>query len=250
MILSTKFALRIADFYFDEPEAPVRVDVIRFIQTGQPVPGTRCKIFHTIVNDLREDEEALLQKLRKVTRQQIARAKTNDRFEYEHWDHPDNKLLDHYCEFFDRFAALKGQPRASRSRLHVLRSAGALDLSVVRHPGGDLVWHAHHRAGDVVRLLASASLRPESDDREYRNRVGRANRYHHWLDMLRFKAQQRAVYDFGGFTSDCEDPELAGINMFKSSFGGQVVQKYLCQRAVTWRGKLALNVLDRLRRPK
>ena len=58
------------------------------------------------------------------------------------------------------------------------------------------MWHAYHRNTERVTLLYSASFFRNSD---LRTQVGRANRLHHWLDMLRYKNAGIATYDFGGW---------------------------------------------------
>lgn len=46
--------------------------------------------------------------------------------------------------------------------------------------------------------------------------LGMANRYHHWHDLLKFKADMISTYDWGGIAFG----ELDGISKFKLSFGG------------------------------
>lgn len=248
MVISRKFLVRIADFYFDEPVVPLKgIDVIRYVQTSRPLPGSKPVSFHTVVVDLRKDAQSLLACCRNNTRYEIVRAAERDNLDCCCWRSVDSSTLKTFCAFFDHSAALKGQPRVSRARLRALARSGALDLSVVRSQERDLVWHAHLRAIGRVRLLETASLFRASDDPEYKKLVGRANRYLHWHDMLRFQAEGALIYDLGGWTPAATDPEAIGINRFKEGFGGQVVENYLSQTPVTLRGSVALWVLDRLR---
>ena len=70
--------------------------------------------------------------------------------------------------------------------------------------------------------------------------IGRANRLHHWLDVLRFRDEGFAIYDFGGWYAGTANDELLRINRFKESFGGEVVLQYNCDQALSWKGMLAL----------
>ncbi len=248
MILSRKFLVRIADFFFDEPATPPKgVDVVRYLQTSRPVPGSKPVSFHTVLVDLRKDAHSLLASCRNNTRYEIVRASERDNLQCCWWREVDSITLKRFCDFFDRSAAIKRQPRVSRGRLRTLARAGVLDLSVARSDSQDLVWHAHLCCGERARLLESASLFRSRDDPEYRKLAGRANRYLHWRDMLRFQADGVLVYDFGGWTPSATDPEIVGINRFKEGFGGKIVENYLAQAPVTFRGKVALALLDWLR---
>jgi hypothetical protein len=238
--------VRIVDFYFDEPLVDVkRVDVIRYIQRSAPVPDLEATVFHTILIDLTKDESWLLANVRNNTRYEIVRAGDRDQLEYEYWRSPAGEALKKFCDFYDRSARLKRRAPVSRARFRALDRAGVLDLSVVRQNGEDLVWHAHYVGQQRARLLETASLFRATDNPERRKLVGRANRYHHWRDMMRLKPNGILVYDFGGYMPGATDPEKAGINRFKEGFGGRRVENYMSRRAVTLCGRIALWFLDR-----
>jgi hypothetical protein len=69
---------------------------------------------------------------------------------------------------------------------------------------------------------------------------GRANRLHHWSDILRFRDERFAIYDFGGWYPGTHDQALLRVNLFKESFGGELVTQYNCDQGVTWKGNLGL----------
>jgi len=56
--------------------------------------------------------------------------------------------------------------------------------------------------------------------------VGRANRFLHYEDIRYFKEHGYETYDLGGYAKDTQDPKLQGINVFKESFGGTIVEQY------------------------
>ena len=127
----------------------------------------------------------------------------------------DNRTLSSFCDFYDRFAAQKGLEMLDRSGLVRYASSGVLDLSQAKDPDGEVVvWHAHLLTQKRVRLLYSASLFRETEDNQRRNLIGRANRYLHWGDMLRFRTTGLSLYDFGGWYPGDTDDALLRINKF------------------------------------
>ena len=101
------------------------------------------------------------------------------------------------------------------------------------------VWHAHVMYGETAGFQYSGSkFRNRKND--YRALVGRANRWLHWRDMLRFKETGIKRYDWGGLFEDESVPERAGINKFKD-FGGWQTRTYDCTVPVTIRGRIAVH---------
>ena len=45
------------------------------------------------------------------------------------------------------------------------------------------------------------------------------------LDMIYFKKEGYAIYDFGGYAYGTNNPDLIGINNFKDQFGGELVEE-------------------------
>lgn len=247
VIVTRHWSLRVATAYFEAPARPVRADLLRLVQL--PVrPAAPAQSCFTILIDLGQEPGALLGAMNAEARSRIRRAEARDGLAYHAAPRPDVALVDRFCAFFDRFAASKGLPPADRRHLLRLAEAGALDLSRVCRDGEDLVWHAHCRAPGGAMLLASASLYRALPDPAARNLVGRANRYQHWRDMLRFKADGLGVYDLGGWYPGADDAGLLRINRFKESFGGTIAERYNCLVPLTLHGRLALRLRDWLRR--
>jgi len=131
--------------------------------------------------------------------------------------------------------------------LSLMAASGSLQFSRIAEEGGPtLVWHSYYRSHNRVTLLSSASLVPAGESSARRNKVGRANRFQHWQDLLRFKNDQIALYDFGGWYEGKSDQKRLGINKFKEEFGGEIVRNYICERALTWRGALFLRLRQSL----
>jgi hypothetical protein len=242
MISYQRKSIRIAEFWNGEPPGKPRVDLVRFFQQSEPLPGMFCREFYTIVLDLSQSDDVLLAKMKKGTRYEIRRAANEDVI-HETWSENDPRLIDEFCEYYDQFAAQKAQPRQNREWLSLLARDDALTISRVRDVSGQtLVWHSYLRAGNRVTLLSSASLFRDHPSSTYRSYLGRANRFHHWQDMLHFKKHLVTTYDFGGWYQKQEDPERLRINQFKEEFGGEIVKTYICERALTLRGKIFLRM--------
>jgi len=229
-----------AEFFFDEEPPSPHVDIIEHFQRSRPIPGVRCSDFWTIHVDLGRDARALFADMSKTCRYKVGRAE-RDELKEEAWMSARGELLDDFITFFDRFASGKGLPLAPAERLRALAKAGVLDLSEVTRCDEVLVWHAYLRAGNRVRLLHSASLFRDHSDPAIRNLIGRANRYLHWRDLLRYKEAEIPLFDFGGWYNGRDNDELLRINAFKEEFGGRIVREFHCAVPVSVRGRLVLH---------
>lgn len=130
--------------------------------------------------------------------------------------------IDLFVAFYNDFAASRKIDATSKRRMEEMQPY--LKLSVAMYNG---VWLAAHsyltdKQGGIVRLMHAASQRlmPGID----KQLTGRANKLLHYYDMLQFKQNGFTVYDFGGYAKDTTDLGLQGINKFKLSFGGKVVE--------------------------
>jgi hypothetical protein len=225
------------------------VDIVYFLQNPQPVPGaSHLEEARTLLHDLTQEPESLLKAMDKTTRYEIQRAREKDQLAYQSWRAPDPSVIREYCGFFSFFAGMKKIPDMSEGHLRNLSRAGILDLSRIRSAqGATLTWHAHLISDRRSRLLYSASSRI-NEDKDFRNLVSRANRFHHWEDMLRFRAEGCRLYDFGGWYAGKDDQERLQINQFKERFGGSMEISFNCELPLTWRGKIYLRLRKALKR--
>jgi hypothetical protein len=72
--------------------------------------------------------------------------------------------------------------------------------------------------------------------------IGRANRFHHWMDILDFQDEGMFQFDFGGWYPGSKDEARLSINRFKESFGGEVRTTYNGERALSSKGRAYLAV--------
>ena len=240
MIGYKKWLVRFVEYQFDDAGPAVRADVARYLWRSAPVSSGRSNESFTLVLDLTNSPQTLLSKMHPNARYAIRRAE-KDRFQYHFWSANDSDRLAEFYRFYDEFAATKGLPAADRQRLNAFAAAGLLDLSCAADPHGmALVWHAHYRGHDRVRLIHSASLRRRAMEPSIRALIGRANCYQTWKDLLRFQLEGISIYDLGGWYARVADREKLGINRFKANFGGQIVKEFSADIPLTAIGRLAL----------
>ena len=240
MISYKKWLVRLVEYQFDDVGPAVRADVARYVWRSAPVSSGRSNESFSLILDLTNSPQILLSKMHPNARYAIRRAE-KDRFQYQYWSANDSNQLAEFYRFYDEFAATKGLPIADRQRLNAFANAGLLDLSCAAdHHGMELVWHAHYRGHNRVRLIHSASLRKPAVEPSIRALIGRANCYQTWKDLLRFQQEGISIYDLGGWYAGLEDREKLGINRFKANFGGQIVKEFSAEIPLTAIGSLAL----------
>jgi hypothetical protein len=247
MIAYSRKLIRIVEAWHGETPNENSVDLMRLFQCPAPVEGMFCREFYTILLDLKQEPEALFANIKKGTRYEIHRAGEKDNLIYEYSNARQQHVFDAFCNCYDEFATQKGQPKVNREWLALMAKTGNVIISrMLERTDETLAWHLYYRSLGRPTLLYSASLFRQNQSSSYRNKVGRANRFHHWQDILRFKAEGESLYDFGGWYQGAEDRERLGINKFKEEFGGEIVKNYICERGVTLKGSLFLKLRQRL----
>lgn len=245
MILWTKWGVRIAEYFFDEPSTPVRADLVHHRQWSTPVVGSVCTPFCTRSIDLSQPADEIFRAMETDNRKSIRRSERRDALTYCYADHDDRAMLDEVADLHDRFAVLKGLPRTDRARLWAFWHARALDISLIRDAlGNPLVWRISYRDSLRVRNLHNGSLHRTLSDSAQKNLVGRAHRYGVWRDILRFKDAGLKTYDFGGWYMGTTDADKLKINLFKKEFGGYIEKSFNCVGAGTLLGRQILRLLD------
>jgi hypothetical protein len=226
----------------EEPARDSGVDIVLYRQRATPIAGARTAPFLSLVIDLSAGEDAIMDGFGKDCRYKIRRAASKDELSMEFINNPENRL-DEFRAFYDAFARQKSLQAADRQWLVAACNAGQLVLTSAARNGEALVWHAFVIAGKAASLQYTGSCFRDRDN-DYRALVGRANRWLHWREMLRFRALGITRYDWGGLFEDESVPERAGINRFKKEFGGEAVQTYDCTVAVSPRGRIWLPLRD------
>lgn len=235
-------------WYDEDPPRDSGVDIVLYRQRDAPIAGTRYTPFLSLVSDLSGGEGAITEKFGKDCRYEIRRAEAKDGLRMDFIPDPESSL-DEFRALYDAFARQKSLGPSDPKWLLAACKARQLALTLASRNGEPLVWHAYVMCGKAARLQYSGScFRNRQSD--YRALVGRANRWLHWRDMLRFKELGLQRYDWGGLFEDESLPERAGINKFKKAFGGRQERTYDCTAPVTIRGRICLPLRDAWRRRK
>lgn len=231
----------VKEVWFDEEPGKLSdVDIVYYYQRTNKIQDIEFDEFYTRLVYLDEDEDCLWQNFSKKNRYKIRRSAEKDHLIYQYWDAQiiDSNTLDNFLNFYDQFSRSQGLRKINISRTRSYFDAGMFDLSLVKSKDGiPLTWHGHCCVENRTCFLYSASMR-DSENTSYLSLVGRANRYHHWQDMLRFKKSGISIYDFGGWYAGNTNKKLMNINQFKEEFGGEVVQNFKAFHGVTLQGKL------------
>jgi hypothetical protein len=227
------------EFWHDEePIGDPGVDIAMYRHRSAPIAGARTVPVLSLVHDLSVEADAILSRFDKDCRYLVRRADEKDAPEMAFTVEPAHRLED-FRAFYDAFASEKSLKPCYWQWLVAASEAGQLALTSASLNGEALVWHAYLLSGTTAQLEYSAScFRNKAKD--YRSLVGRANRWLHWKDLLRFKEMGFRKYDFGGLFEDESTPERAGINHFKKEFGGRQERMYNCTLPVTVKGRIWL----------
>lgn len=167
--------------------------------------------------------DEIIDRMKKNTRYEVQRAIKRDNLHTEAITNLSEDDMAEYAAYYDKFADSKKMRHINRARVMALAEQGMYAITKCCDNGGNiLVEHAYYldQKEKRVMLATSASMFRESENSEYRNLIGRANRMLHYKDILAFKELGYEVYDYGGIGND--NDELRTIAAFKLGFGGDV----------------------------
>lgn len=245
-IIYKRKLLTFAEVWFDDRIKSLSADIVQYIATPQPPSGTiPHEVFHTLLISLNDKTESdLLNAMEKNTRYEIRRAEARDNLAYASYTPKSVAELNEFIACYEQnVAAQSAGPKLNLSRLSALINAGVLDVSVTRDSAGQpLTWHVHIMGGGIARLFLSAAIYSSSSSQHVKNLCGRANRLHHWIDIVRYRKEGIGCYDFGGYYTGIDDLKKIQINKFKAGFGGTVALTYNYLIPITLFGRIALMI--------
>ncbi len=232
--------------FFAMPETLSFADVLKLCNLPMPFPDLPNESCPTILIDLSVPEEdlwnAVEAKSRKVIRQAAREGVTGERIELteQNW----NAFLSAYWKLRRR---KENAGALGIGQIGELIAQGRFVLTVSRDANGNVLsWHSYVLAHGRARMLNTMSDIDPSRDTHWNNLVGRANRLHHWQDMLQFKRDGVRNYDLGGVYRGTDDQEQLNIARFKQSFGGRFVDTFDAVLPLTLKGRLALSLVARM----
>ena len=238
----------IGEMRFERKEVERALDIVHYLQVKEKVPGAHCALASTLVLDLLQPQEAILEKMNDTTRYEIRRAESKDQLIYGSERKPSADQIEEFCQFFARFASFKNLALPSARVLRAYAENNLLDLSWVQTGEGKVLsWHVNYMEKNRVRQLHAATLRFDSVQKD-KHLVSRANRWHHWQDILHFQNEGCAKFDFGGIPATGGTQSQKHIAAFKEQFGGIREDGFNCELSLTLRGRvftLAKSLLSR-----
>lgn len=209
--------------------------------------------FYTLISDLTEDADAIMQHFTKNCRNLVRRGyKENVQTNYLSGEKLGDKEITEFIEFFTQFWNSKGvefkEADSLKQELMKYSESGSLYITQALVEGEVVVYHTYICDDRCARLLHSASLYRTSDmdDNKKRNLIGIANRMLHYEDMLYLKNTGLKEYDWGGAG---KEEEVASITEFKESFGGTPQTYYDCEKTVGLKAKI-ISTLSAIRNGK
>lgn len=168
---------------------------------------------HTVELDLGRSEEEIFGSFSSTFRTHIRAAEKSGVKCYFDND------IDKFVKFYNDFAATKGLPAESASRLKGY--GDSFRICYAELDGEVLAAHSFIVDHDqkIARLMQSASRRfDESFDK---NKIGKANKYLHFWDMKEFREMGILSYDFGGYMETHSEKVIDSLLDFKLNFGAQ-----------------------------
>jgi hypothetical protein len=192
--------------------------------------GTTAKLSlnETLLTDLTADPGRLWSAISPTTRNNINAATAKLAYEVTYFDGDPPAAC---YEFLAHFSAQRGfwTPPPSYYKKHMAH--GTVACALLDGEMAVLHFYLHDPGRRRVHLLWSArSL--TGRDRAHERAVSKLNRLLHWRDLLHFKNEGVATYDWGGISPG--DPAMRGLNDFKRQFGGIHVTEW----EVAWRSPL------------
>lgn len=222
-----KFGISIRKYYFASTPRPNWRDFIlptAYMDSYSPQKPAlfQTEYRHTLLTDLREDEDAIFQNFPKDTRNQIRRCEREQCFTLNL-----QTRLESFIPLYNAFANEKGLSRFSHKDAEAIGQQNYCIFSVDLH-GEPVVCHLYLISTETgtVNLLISASTQTYNDDADMRRAMGFANRCLHWQGMRHFKAAGFHTYDWGGYVVETDDSSMRGINRFKKTFNGKLTPIY------------------------
>lgn len=246
-VIRGKFLLR-EDIWFDEKPANIpQVDVVYYYYQATPpvIPEIEFDEEYTLLLDLQQEQSKIWENIKRENRYKIRKAVKKDELIHEYWNKINFDVINCFWDFYNQFALQQGLKKLKKIEIERLVSyakSGVLHLSrVTSKDGKTLAWRAYYYNKNRVINLHSASLKNYLDP-SYNQMIGRANRYHCWQDILKFKSLGALLYDFGGLYVNTANQHLLNINQFKEEFAGEVVRTFNWRQGVTLKGKLFLQL--------
>lgn len=216
--------LNVSDTFLTENVAEKK-DINYYIQ----VPVNHClslQEFHTLLIDLSSTKEEIWSRIYHRTQTEITSFQNNNKFEHKVFNPVPQKNFAEHLQLLEKFTSIRKIRKPEKERLLAYNKEGILLISSIM---SDTEIHCvnFYRVTEqrAVNLHSFTTQELKTNDHSS-SFFGKAHRTLHWLDMLYFKENGIAKYDFGGWYDGNKDESLLHINQFKEQFGGEKIKEY------------------------
>lgn len=199
---------------------------------------------YTLRTDLLCEKDCLQNHISKNFRYEIRRAE-KENVKIKIYDGKENVVNNQLLYEFEKTynGMFKKKDMSNRFNMKYVKAAlenNSMIISVAIDGNTDeyMVFHAY--VVDMENTLLLYSTSKKWMDKKIENLVGYANKYLHWTDICYFKDTGRINYEWGGISSK-DNPN--GIDKFKMSFGGDIIQLKNCIVANSTKGNLYVKLL-------
>ena len=221
IIETKKFIFKKKSIWFSERPFEVKnCDIAVFYACKNKVDmdGFICEYSPTIIVDLLQDEKTIWKNVSSTTRNNINRAKR------EGVEIKINTDFDKFKTLYNEFVKEK-KFKTGDENLEVIKQYGTLFTAYKDNEllGGLLTIEDETN----IRMFVYCSKRLKTFNKNKLNLISWANRALIWSVIMYGKEKGFKIFDLGGYYpgDDKNDPRYK-INLFKTKFGGQIVDYY------------------------
>lgn len=219
-----RFLFRVNDYFLSQGGDTDR-SINYYIQCSRNIENSLSE-FHTLLVDLRQDQNSIWDGIKPGTRAEIKSFLNNQLHQYSFTTDISQKELIKFMDLFDAFALSKNIRRAERERLIAYNKNKILGVSCILQDNEYVCINFYRITKERATNLHSFTLKGVLKGKNSQSHFGRAHRALHWLDICKFKEAGIHYYDFCGWYSGQEDKALLGINKFKEQFTTHKVKEY------------------------
>lgn len=180
------------------------------------------EVKYTLITNLMESKEKIFKKFTSNLRNEIRKVEKMENLAIEY-----NKIKKNdFINFYNEFAEHKNLPYLNNRRLEKYQDNLFFVSAKLDDKLTNIQVYLVDKDSKITRLLYSVSSIHGLDDKTKRNQIGWINKALHWKSICYFIDLEFEVFDWGGYGNDDGNKELVGIDKFKKSFGGELLEVY------------------------
>lgn len=206
-------------WFYPQPDINDIFSIVVYKQCSslQSIPGFIRKKFFTLHIEIAiKSTDELFRDFSKTNQLKIKKAIKED----VHIEANNN--IEEFVTFFNNFAQFKKLHYLTIKDLKIYNDS--ILFTWINKHNDPIAAHAYliDKDSGIVRLLYSATKVRTEEDLDF---ISRSNRRLHWYDLCYFKEEGYKIYDMGGLALNSNNKETEGIDFFKKSFGGNIIEQ-------------------------